>query len=68
MQDHNRHFDAPAFAITKSYRDADGQMFIEGVASTVDIDLTGERMSPEVIAKMAARLVGKQTLALVLSH
>lgn len=52
-------FDAPAFEITKSYRDTNGQMFVEGIASTTDIDLTGERMSPEVIAKMAARLVGK---------
>ena len=52
-------FDAPAFAVTKSYRDENGQMFIEGIASTVDIDLTDERMSPEAIAIMAARLPGK---------
>lgn len=36
-----------------------GVMFIEGQASTVDVDETGERMSEEAIAKMAARLVGK---------
>ncbi len=52
-------FNEPAFEITKSYRDTSGQMFLEGQASTIGIDETGERMSPEVIAKMAARLVGK---------
>lgn len=52
-------FNEPAFEITKSYRDDSGQMFIEGIASTTSIDLTKERMSPEVIAKMAARLIGK---------
>lgn len=52
-------FDAPAFTVTKSYRDENGQMFIEGIASTIDIDLTNERMSPEAIALMAARLPGK---------
>lgn len=52
-------FNEPAFEITKSYRDDSGQMYIEGVASTTSIDLTKERMSPEVIAKMAARLIGK---------
>src|SRR5574337_784539 len=52
-------FDAPAFEIVKSYRDDSGQMFIEGIAATTGVDLTGERMSPEVIAKMAARLIGK---------
>jgi hypothetical protein len=50
---------APAFEVTKSYRDENGQMFLEGVASTTEIDLTNERMSPTAIAKMAARLVGK---------
>ncbi len=50
---------APAFEVVKSYRDDNGQMFIEGVASTTEIDLTNERMSPTAIAKMAARLVGK---------
>jgi len=52
-------FREAAFEITKSYRDTSGQMFLEGQASTIGIDETGERMSPEVIAKMAARLVGK---------
>lgn len=52
-------FDAPAFTVTKSYRDENGQMFIEGIASTIDIDETDERMSPEAIALMAARLPGK---------
>ena len=52
-------FDAPAFEIIKSYRDDNGQMFVEGVASTTSIDETGERMSTEAIAKMAARLIGK---------
>lgn len=52
-------FNEPAFEITKSYRDTDGQMFVEGIASTTSIDATGERMSTEAIAKMAARLVGK---------
>lgn len=52
-------FDAPAFEIVKSYKDNNGQMFIEGIAATTGIDLTGERMSPEVLAKMASRLVGK---------
>jgi hypothetical protein len=50
---------APAFEVFKSYRDENGQMFIEGIASTTEIDLTNERMSPTAIAKMAARLVGK---------
>src|SRR5579862_3725028 len=57
-QDTPFQFDAPAFTVTKSYRGENGEMFIEGIASTVDIDQTGERMSPEVIAKMAARLIG----------
>ncbi len=52
-------FDAPAFEVIKSYRDDNGQMFIEGLASTVSIDQTGERMSPEAIAKMAVGLIGK---------
>lgn len=52
-------FNAPAFEIVKSYKDPNGQMFIEGIAATTGIDLTGERMSPEVLAKMAARLIGK---------
>ncbi len=52
-------FSAPAFEVTKSYRDGNGQMFIEGIASTTGVDLANERMSPEAIAKMAARLVGK---------
>ena len=34
-------------------------MFPEGIASIIDVDQTNERMSPEVIAKMAARLIGK---------
>ena len=37
------HSDAGAFAITKSYRGDNGEMFIEGIASTVDIDQTGAR-------------------------
>lgn len=49
----------PAFEITKSYRDENGQMFIEGLASSISVDQAGERMSPEAIAKMAARLVDK---------
>jgi hypothetical protein len=52
-------FDAPAFSIVKSYQDDNGQRFIEGIASNIDVDLQDERMSPEVIAKMAARLIGK---------
>lgn len=51
-------FNAPAFEIIKSYRGDSGEMFIEGVASTTGIDLTGERMSSEAIAKMAAKLPG----------
>lgn len=52
-------FSAPLFTFVKSYRDENGQMYVEGLASTVSIDQTGERMSAEAIAKMAARLVGK---------
>lgn len=52
-------FNAPAFTVIKSYQDDNGQRFIEGIASTTNLDLTDERMSGEVIAKMAARLVGK---------
>ena len=52
-------FNAPLFTVTKSYQNDDGQRFIEGIASTTNLDLTDERMSPEVIAKMAARLIGK---------
>ena len=55
MHDRDLLFDAPAFEITKTYRDDNGQMFVEGIASTVDIDLTDERMAPEAIAKMATR-------------
>lgn len=55
----NYTFDAPAFEIVKSYRDDNGVMLVEGIASTVNVDQTGERMAPEAIAKMAARLIGK---------
>ena len=55
----NFDFEAPLFEIAKSYRDKNGQMYVEGIASTTDIDETGERMSSEAIAKMAARLPGK---------
>jgi hypothetical protein len=52
-------FNSPFLTFTKAYAGDSGEMFIEGVASTTDIDQTMEKMSPEVIAKMAARLVGK---------
>ena len=58
MYDHDLLFNAPAFEITKTYRDDNGQMFVEGIASTIDIDLTDERMSPEAIAKMATQAIG----------
>src|ERR1035437_501427 len=60
----NIKFKTPFATITNSYLiksdgKGNGQMFVEGVASTIDIDQTQEKMAPEAIAKMAARLVGK---------
>ena len=54
-------FNAPAFTVTKSYQDENGQRFIEGIASTTNLDLTDERMSPEVIAKGSGTLTAGTT-------
>ena len=59
MQDqHGLLFDASAFAVTKSYRDDNGQMFIEGLASINAIVQTGGRTSPGALAKMPVGLTG----------
>src|SRR3954452_2719165 len=42
--------------LTKGYKDADGRLFVEGIASGTDLDLTGERMSPDAIKSMADSL------------
>jgi tRNA(fMet)-specific endonuclease VapC len=44
--------------ITKSFRDDNGPMFIDEIASTTGIDLTAERMA-KAITRMAVRLIGK---------
>src|SRR5262245_41439929 len=42
--------------LTKGYKSDDGRLFVEGIASGTDLDLTGERMSPEAIKSMAESL------------
>ena len=39
--------------LTKGYKAEDGRLFVEGIASGTDLDLTGERMSPDAIKSMA---------------
>lgn len=42
--------------LTKAYKTDDGRAFVEGIASGPEVDLTGERMSPEAIKSMADSL------------
>jgi HK97 family phage prohead protease len=42
--------------LTKGYKDSDGRLFVEGIASSTNLDLTGERMSPDAIKSMAESL------------
>jgi hypothetical protein len=42
--------------LTKSYVGDDGGHYLEGVASGPEVDLTGERMSPEALQSMVASI------------
>ena len=42
--------------LTKGYKPDDGRLFVEGIASGTDRDLTGGRMAPDAITSMADRL------------
>lgn len=39
---------------TKAYKDAEGNAYIEGIASGPEVDLTGERMAPSALDSMIA--------------
>lgn len=52
-------FRTPFATITKSYRGDNGEMFVEGIASSTNLDQTKEKMSPEAIKLMAAKFQGK---------
>jgi len=49
----------PFGTVTKAYRGDNGEMYVEGVASSTDMDRTHEKMSPEAIKLMAAKFTGK---------
>jgi hypothetical protein len=42
--------------LTKGYKTDDGRLFVEGIASSTNLDLTGERMSPDAIKAMATSI------------
>ncbi len=46
---------------TKAYQDADGNAFIEGIASGPEVDLTNERMSTDALRSMVSA-IGKRII------